>query len=161
MPDSIQHIVYRVDFARDAAECADVRTEAVTDGMHTAGSAQLSAPVGAEAESNATKHLKQRLLLKIMDRLNMSQCIIFCRTNLDCDNLETFLCNHGGGKKFTQIMETGKENKYCAACWLASATQTSDGRASLRSRTATYASSSAQTSLQGALTSRGSHSAST
>lgn len=114
VPDSIQHLVYRVDFARDTAECTDVRTEAVTDGMHSGGvsAATAGTPVGTDAESSATKHLKQKLLLKIVDRLNMSQCIIFCRTNLDCDNLETFLCNHGGGKKFTQVMETGKENKY-------------------------------------------------
>jgi ATP-dependent RNA helicase DDX1 len=51
----------------------------------------------------------------------MSQCIIFCRTNLDCNNLETFLCSQdgggggSGGRKFNGLMESGKENKYSCA----------------------------------------------
>ena len=45
----------------------------------------------------------------------MSQCMIFCRTNVDCDNLETFLCTHGGGWKFTERAESGKEGAYSCA----------------------------------------------
>lgn len=49
----------------------------------------------------------------------MSQCIIFCRTNLDCNNLETFLCSQDGGSssggKFRGKMESGKEIKYSCA----------------------------------------------
>ena len=42
----------------------------------------------------------------------MSQCIVFCRTNLDCTNLEDFLSTFNGGQKFGGKKETGKENKY-------------------------------------------------
>lgn len=42
----------------------------------------------------------------------MSQCIIFCRTNLDCDNLETYLCSLDGSQKFRGKQEGGKEAKY-------------------------------------------------
>lgn len=42
----------------------------------------------------------------------MSQCMIFCRTNVDCDCLEEFLVTHGGGKKFGGRMESGKEHAY-------------------------------------------------
>jgi len=47
----------------------------------------------------------------------MSQCLIFCRTNLDCDNLETFLNAYGGGGsgRFTERVESGKENPYSCA----------------------------------------------
>jgi ATP-dependent RNA helicase DDX1 len=54
----------------------------------------------------------------------MSQCLIFCRTNLDCDNLEKFLCaaegggGGGAGKAFTERTETGKQSKY-SCCVLA------------------------------------------
>lgn len=48
----------------------------------------------------------------------MSQCMIFCRTNADCDNLETFLCSYGGGKKFHGMVESGKEHAY-SCCVLA------------------------------------------
>ena len=42
----------------------------------------------------------------------MSQCIVFCRTNLDCDTLEAFLVAAGGGTRFKPGMERGKENRY-------------------------------------------------
>lgn len=35
-----------------------------------------------------------------------------CRTNFDCDNLEQFLANLGGGSRFKGKMEKGKENPY-------------------------------------------------
>jgi ATP-dependent RNA helicase DDX1 len=65
-----------------------------------------------EIQSLLIKVIKQQLLLKIIDKFEMSQCMIFCRTNLDCDNLETFLCLVGDGRKFTEKMETGKEHRY-------------------------------------------------
>ena len=34
------------------------------------------------------------------------------RTNFDCDNLEQFLANLGGGSRFRGKMEKGKENPY-------------------------------------------------
>ena len=42
----------------------------------------------------------------------MDQCLIFCRTNFDCDNLEAFLKGVGGGGGFQGKMERGKENPY-------------------------------------------------
>ena len=46
----------------------------------------------------------------------MDQCLIFCRTNYDCDNLETFLSELGGGQgKFRGKRESGKENPYSCA----------------------------------------------
>ena len=52
------------------------------------------------ALSEGVKRLKPMLLKRIVDQFNMTQCIIFCRTNLDCDNLEKFFTAVGGGKPF-------------------------------------------------------------
>ena len=52
----------------------------------------------------------------------MSQCIVFCRTNVDCNNLEQYLNSYssGGARRFTGKVEKGKENKY-SCCVLAGA----------------------------------------
>ena len=44
----------------------------------------------------------------------MSQCIVFCRTNVDCGALEEFLCalNGTGAQKFRGKRESGKEGRY-------------------------------------------------
>ena len=33
---------------------------------------------------------------RVIDAFGMDQCLIFCRTNFDCDNLEKFLNQLGG-----------------------------------------------------------------
>jgi len=60
----------------------------------------------------------------------MSQCLIFCRTNVDCNNLEQFLISYGGGQKFRPDAETGKENPY-SCCVLAGMRSNNERRASL------------------------------
>lgn len=57
------------------------------------------------------KRLKPLLLKRIVDEFNMTQCIIFCRTNLDCDNLEKFLIAEGGGTPF-------RAGAFCCVLWL-------------------------------------------
>ena len=52
-------------------------------------------------------------LVKIADAFKMSQCLVFCRTNVDCDNLEAYLHRLDGSKKsWGGKMESGKENPY-------------------------------------------------
>lgn len=41
--------------------------------------------------------LKAEYLLKAIDRHDMDQAIVFCRTKLDCDNIERYLISAGGG----------------------------------------------------------------
>ena len=70
---------------------------------------------GKECMSEAVKLLKPRVLQRIIDAFQMDQCLIFCRTNFDCDRLETFLNTLGGGqtrKKFKGKVEKGLENPY-------------------------------------------------
>lgn len=49
-----------------------------------------------EAMSEAVKRLKGEYLVRAVDQHNMDQAIIFCRTKLDCDNLERYLETRGG-----------------------------------------------------------------
>ena len=46
----------------------------------------------------------------------MDQCLIFCRTNFDCDNLEAFLVVlGGGGGTFKGKRDSGRQNPYSCA----------------------------------------------
>jgi len=56
--------------------------------------------------------MKPKLTAKIADAFNMTQCLVFCRTNVDCNNLESYLNGLGGTKSYGGKMETGKENPY-------------------------------------------------
>lgn len=63
----------------------------------------------------------------------MEQCLIFCRTNFDCDNLEKFLNSLGGGHggRWAGRRESGKENPY-SCCVLAGARSTDQRRDALQ-----------------------------
>lgn len=50
-----------------------------------------------ELFSEATKMLKAEYLVKAIRHHRMDQAIIFCRTKLDCDNIESHLLTLGGG----------------------------------------------------------------
>ena len=65
-----------------------------------------------ESNSLGTKLLKPAYLVQLLDTLNISQAIVFCRTKVDCDNLELYLQNLSGGRKVMRALESGKENKY-------------------------------------------------
>lgn len=97
----------------------------VTDGVHasdpiTARGSQPSSTTSRGGEPSLTqeeasegiKRLKQRMLVSLIDSLKMEQCLIFCRTNVDCDSLEAYLTAVGGGQKWRPGMEKGKENPY-------------------------------------------------
>lgn len=74
------------------------------------------------------------LMLFVSVVCQMSQCIIFCRTNVDCDNLETFLCSQDTTsvqpQKFRGTVESGKEGRY-SCCVLAGMRSMDQRRASL------------------------------
>lgn len=52
--------------------------------------------------SQGIKLLKPALLTNIIDAMKMDQAMIFCRTKVDCDNLEEYF-NSIGGKKGPMI----------------------------------------------------------
>jgi ATP-dependent RNA helicase DDX1 len=116
VPDTVHHVAIEVHPQSDTSwQAAPDRAPGyTTDGVHdrlttVAGGKKSLSP---EEASEGVKRLKQRMLLSVIESLRMDQCLIFCRTNLDCDNLEAFLTSAGGGTKFRSGMEKGKENKY-------------------------------------------------
>jgi len=62
--------------------------------------------------SEKIKIVKPKMVVKLADSFQMSQCLVFCRTNVDCNNLEDYLNRLGGCKGYGGKMETGKENPY-------------------------------------------------
>ncbi|CAG7785079.1 unnamed protein product, partial [Allacma fusca] len=63
----------------------------------------------AEALSEAVKRLKGEYCVKAIDTLKMDRALIFCRTKVDCDNLETYLNQIGGGAR-------NPKNPYTCVC---------------------------------------------
>jgi ATP-dependent RNA helicase DDX1 len=88
------------------------------DGVKPGGAGGAGAPLTNVEASEGIKLLKPRMLVSLIDSLQMTQAILFCRTNVDCDNLEAFLTAVGGGQKWRPGQEKGKENKY-SCCVLA------------------------------------------
>lgn len=51
-----------------------------------------------ETYSEAVKILKGEYVIQALEEHKMDKALIFCRTKLDCDNLEKYLQQRGGGK---------------------------------------------------------------
>ena len=83
-----------------------------TDGVHASDAVGMSkgGSTSIESYSEAIKRLKPHMLLQVVERLQMTQAIIFCRTNLDCDHLEAFLNAAGGGGSFKGMLARGVQN---------------------------------------------------
>ncbi len=117
VPETVTHLLVPIDPTRDSALWAGMRPLPPNDDVHARDSPSASSPA-PESRSFGIKCLKLLKLIQLIDSLKMSQCMIFCRTNLDCDNLEKFLVASGGGKKFAGRVEKGTENLY-SCCVLA------------------------------------------
>ncbi|XP_063907941.1 ATP-dependent RNA helicase Ddx1 [Zophobas morio] len=89
VPETVHHVVVMVDPQKDRA-WGNLRRHVMTDGVH----AQDNVRPGnnsPETLSEAVKMLKGEYCVKAIDEHNMDRAIIFCRTKLDCDNLEKYL----------------------------------------------------------------------
>ncbi|GLI69277.1 hypothetical protein VaNZ11_013853 [Volvox africanus] len=132
VPETVDHVLVRVNPGEDRSWLQS-KPEVFTDGCHALDRIGPNSASTPECLSEATKRLKQRLLQRIINAFNMEQCLIFCRTNYDCDNLEKFLNNlggGGGGGGFRGKMESGKENPYSCVV-LAGARSMDERRAAL------------------------------
>eukprot|EP01105_Mastigella_eilhardi_P003651 TRINITY_DN1479_c0_g2_i2.p1 TRINITY_DN1479_c0_g2~~TRINITY_DN1479_c0_g2_i2.p1 ORF type:complete len:790 (-),score=178.01 TRINITY_DN1479_c0_g2_i2:120-2489(-) len=94
VPTTVDHAWVSVDLS-DPLVKGPFTHEITTDGVHVG--------IGTDADrlSESVKRLKAQILVKIIDAYQMSQCIIFCRTKVDCDNLERFFIQIGGGRRGT------------------------------------------------------------
>uniref|UniRef100_F1KXS1 ATP-dependent RNA helicase n=1 Tax=Ascaris suum TaxID=6253 RepID=F1KXS1_ASCSU len=91
VPDTVHHVVCMVDAKNDRMWIRIKPQERIqTDGMHVNDEIRPGSDY-PETISEGTKILKGEYVLKAIRQHNMDQGIIFCRTKLDCDNLERFL----------------------------------------------------------------------
>ncbi|CAG9772685.1 unnamed protein product [Ceutorhynchus assimilis] len=122
VPEAVHHVVVKVDPQKDRS-WADARRHILTDGVHRSDKVGLGQNT-AESLSEAVKILKGDYVIKAIDEHNMDRAIIFCRTKLDCDNLEKFMnfcdrnryscvCLHGDRKPQERKanLELFKKNK--------------------------------------------------
>lgn len=91
VPDTVHHVVCMVDAKSDRMWIRLKPNERIqTDGIHYNDEIRPGSDY-PETISEGTKILKAEYVLKAMRQHNMDQGIVFCRTKLDCDNLEKFL----------------------------------------------------------------------
>eukprot|EP00923_Selenidium_pygospionis_P039667 GHVN01068889.1.p1 GENE.GHVN01068889.1~~GHVN01068889.1.p1 ORF type:complete len:780 (+),score=115.74 GHVN01068889.1:303-2342(+) len=109
IPETVHFVCYKVNAEKDLPFTpVNPKVTPQVDKVHHHGGANGR----AEQLSERTKNFKPQIVVKIADALKMPSCLVFCRTNLDCDNLEQFLVQLGGGRGFAGAMESGKENPY-------------------------------------------------
>lgn len=99
VPETVHHVKVTVDPKQE--DWSQLSPNPPTDNVHVFDSIQPGKSLSPESCSQGVKALKPHALRRLIDRHSMDQCLIFCRTNFDCDNLEKFLNGLGGGKKFT------------------------------------------------------------
>eukprot|EP00922_Rhytidocystis_sp_ex-Travisia-forbesii_P040902 GHVS01061062.1.p1 GENE.GHVS01061062.1~~GHVS01061062.1.p1 ORF type:complete len:684 (-),score=96.14 GHVS01061062.1:114-2165(-) len=107
IPDTVHFVLYEVDPRQDLPFATTTSVSVTTDGVHAVGSNNEELRM-----SERIKQMKPQILVKLADALKMESCLVFCRTNVDCDNLEAFLNKLGGGRGFAGKIESGKENPY-------------------------------------------------
>uniref|UniRef100_A0A146LC82 ATP-dependent RNA helicase n=2 Tax=Lygus hesperus TaxID=30085 RepID=A0A146LC82_LYGHE len=89
VPETVHHVVVKVDPQEDVS-WERLTKHVQTDGVHSAdgvGPGKRS----AETLSEAVKMLKIEYVIRAIKKHNIDRAIIFCRTKLDCDNLERYL----------------------------------------------------------------------
>merc|ERR1719215_2527401 len=125
VPETVHHVVFYVDPTEElkwsdsqmASRAKFPEEQPPIDGVHKQPSLSDIDKDQAKALRNSEKikKLRPKMVLKIADTFNMSQCLIFCRTNWDCANLEAYFCKLDGARAFKGKFESGKENPYSCA----------------------------------------------
>lgn len=94
VPETVHHVVCMVDPQKDAG-WQNLRQHIRTDAVHARDNVHPS-NLTPETYSEAVKLLKGEYCIKAIEEHKMDRCIIFCRTKVDCDNLEQYLRSRGG-----------------------------------------------------------------
>jgi ATP-dependent RNA helicase DDX1 len=97
IPDSVHHACVRIDPANhdENENISSLKEFVSTDGVHAFDSNSNDAKLKL---SEAVKMLKPCVLKELIDTHSITKCMIFCRTNFDCDNLANFLNKCGFDK---------------------------------------------------------------
>ncbi|XP_073481453.1 ATP-dependent RNA helicase DDX1 [Aquarana catesbeiana] len=96
VPETVHHVVVPVNPKKDKLWERLGSKHIRTDGVHDKDNTR---PGGSSPEtmSEAIKILKGEYTIRAIKEHNMDQAIIFCRTKLDCDNMEQYFIQYGGG----------------------------------------------------------------
>lgn len=96
VPETVHHVVLMVDPTRDQSWKSQSRS-IVTDTVHARDRINHSIET-PEVLSEAVKLLKGEYVVRAIQKLKMDKAMLFCRTKVDCDNLENHLNKIGGGR---------------------------------------------------------------
>jgi ATP-dependent RNA helicase DDX1 len=111
VPETVHHVVVRVNSKVNKSWSTPVKG-VITDGIHKKDKTgvEIDSP---ESLSEGVKLLKPVILKEVIDSLKIDYAMIFCRTNVDCFNLEKYMISISDGwGGFKGEKEKGKENKY-------------------------------------------------
>ncbi|XP_059837853.1 ATP-dependent RNA helicase DDX1 [Hypanus sabinus] len=95
VPETVHHVVVRVNPKTDRNWEKSGR-HIRTDEVHAKDNTRPGANT-AEMWSEAIKILKGEYTIRAIKEHKMDQAIIFCRTKIDCDNMEQYFIQMGGG----------------------------------------------------------------
>ncbi|XP_059141083.1 ATP-dependent RNA helicase DDX1-like isoform X2 [Physella acuta] len=96
VPETVHHCVCMVDPSIDT-QWKTLKRHMVTDGVHEKDRLNYEAHT-PETYSEAVKILKGEYVINALEEHKMDVALIFCRTKVDCDNLEKYLQERGKGK---------------------------------------------------------------
>ncbi|XP_032665777.1 ATP-dependent RNA helicase Ddx1 [Odontomachus brunneus] len=93
VPETVHHVVVSVDPQKDKS-WYNLRNYVETDGVHARDNVRPG-NITAETLSEAVKILKGEYCIRAIKEHKMDRALLFCRTKLDCDNLERYLKQSG------------------------------------------------------------------
>ena len=102
VPETVHHVVVPVDPRTDKG-WSNYKQAVQTDGVHAAD--RVGPGVNSpENFSEAVKAMKAEYCVRAIKEHKMDYGLVFCRTKLDCDNMERYFNSVGGGwKNNTQL----------------------------------------------------------
>jgi ATP-dependent RNA helicase DDX1 len=96
VPETVHHCVVIVDPQKDSS-WKNMRQHVQTDGVHAKDNVRPGNNT-PETLSEAVKMLKGEYCIRAIREHKMDRAIIFCRTKIDCDNLENYFRQVGGNE---------------------------------------------------------------
>ncbi|KAJ8397647.1 hypothetical protein AAFF_G00436460 [Aldrovandia affinis] len=96
VPETVHHVVVPVNPKNDRIWERLGKNHIQTDEVHAKDNTRPGAN-SPEMWSEAIKVLKGEYTVRAIKEHKMDQAIIFCRTKIDCDNLEQYFIQQGGG----------------------------------------------------------------
>ncbi|OON19217.1 DEAD/DEAH box helicase, partial [Opisthorchis viverrini] len=107
VPETVHHVVCHVDPYKDESwkeKMGQPQGHIQTDGVHLKDRCHPGDP-SAETLSEAVKLLKGDYVVRAIKQQKMDRALIFCRTKLDCDNLEQYFVSLGGAERKANLQK--------------------------------------------------------